>query len=152
MSDISASIFQGSSTSTTCMRENRPMRQITKRLALVAMILPLGGCGTTPKNAQDFRQAMRDGASYHVTIVESFKVARPFQDVAATLRKKSSECLAVAVNWDATNKYGNTRSGTQTFKPTFVGDSKRAELHLQRKRQGGGQVDVGAPPDGFYWA
>jgi hypothetical protein len=58
--------------------------------------------------------------------------------------------LNVSVNWSATNAYGNTRSGVHTYKPTFVANADKAELHLQRKRSGGGDVDVGAPADGFY--
>jgi len=108
----------------------------------------LGGCGTAPMNADEFRRAMKSGAPVFTT-VESYEVARPFQDVSATLRKKSGECLAVAVNWTVRSNMGS-RSGVRTWKPTFVADSKRAELHIQRKRQGGGEIDLGGPPDGFY--
>jgi hypothetical protein len=116
--------------------------------SLIGAALFLGGCGTTPMNADEFRRAMKSGAPTFTT-VESYEVARPFQDVSATLRKKSGECLAVAVNWTVRSNMGS-RSGVRTWKPTFVADSKRAELHIQRKRQGGGEIDLGGPPDGFY--
>jgi hypothetical protein len=124
----------------------------TSGLALVAVALVLGGCGMAPKNAEEFRQATRDGQRYGLAAVESFEVERPFRDVSVTLQKKADECLKVAVKWSATNTYGNTRSGVRTYKPTFTANSSKAELHVQRKREGGGEVDVGSPPDGFYHA
>jgi len=117
---------------------------------LAAAALVLGGCGMAPKNAEEFRQATRDGERMGLASIETFEVERPFRDVTATLQKKVDECLKVDVNWTARNSYGNTRSGVQSYKPTFVATTSKTELHLQRKRSGGGQVDVGSPPDGFY--
>jgi hypothetical protein len=122
--------------------------------ALVGIALVLGGCGSmgAPKNAEEYRQATRDGSRYGLATVDAFEVERPFREVSSTLQRKSDECLKVAVNWSATNSYGNTRSGVHKYKPTFVNGSNKAELHIQRTRSGGGDIDVNAPPGGFYHA
>lgn len=118
--------------------------------ALIAAVFAVAGCGTAPKNAQEFRQATRDGVRLGLTSMETFDVERPLREVSSILQRKANECLNVSVRWSATNTYGNTRSGVHTYKPTFVANTDRAELHLQRKRSGGGDVDIGAPADGFY--
>lgn len=120
------------------------------RLMLTGAALVLAGCNMAPKNADEFRQATRDGVRLGVASVETFEVDRSLREVSSTLQRKASECLNVSVNWRATNAYGNTRGGVHTYKPTFLANANKAELHVQRKRTGGGDVDVGAPADGFY--
>lgn len=121
------------------------MSKIRNGLALMACTLLLLGCAT-PKNAGEFRRATRGGP---FKLVETFEVARPFQDVSSTLRKKAGECLAVTVNWGAVStKYVNKRSGTNTYKPTFIASPKKAELHVQLKRSA--VTEIGSPPDGNY--
>lgn len=115
----------------------------------IAMAFLLGGCasGGAPKNADDFRQQVSSRGPFK--IVDSFEVARPFGDVATTLRKKTDECLQVRMNWQTT---GATiaRSGTHTYKPTLIVNKNKAELHVQMKRVGGGVHELGAPPEGYY--
>jgi hypothetical protein len=120
------------------------------RLALLGVAFVIAGCNMAPKNADEFRQATRDGVRLGLTSVETFEVDRPLREVSASLQRKANECLNASVKWSATNAYGNTRSGVHTYKPTFVANADKAELHVQRKRSGGGDVDVGAPADGFY--
>lgn len=120
------------------------------QLTLIAAAFVLGGCNMAPKNADEFRQATRDGVRLGLASVETFEVDRPLREVSSTLQRKASECLNGSVKWSATNAYGNTRSGIHTYKPTYVANAGKAELHVQRKRSGGGDVDVGAPADGFY--
>ena len=116
-----------------------------RSMLLIAFALLLGGCAT-PKNAEEFREKTRNGP---FKFVETFEVSRPFNDVSATLRKKASECLAVSIDWTAEfGRYRNKRSGTDTYKPTFTSNSKRAELHLQLKRSA--VTEIGSPPDGNY--
>ena len=124
-----------------------------KRLPLIAVALLLVGCGTMPQNAEEYRQqtlqAKRAGLGIFGVSAETFEVARPFQEVSSTLQKKSGECLARTIRWTATSaQYINTRSGVDTFKPTFIAKSNRAELHVQLKRSA--VHEVGAPPDGSY--
>lgn len=127
------------------------MEKKKARLQLVGVALLVAGCGMAPKNADEFRQATRDGLRLGLTSMETFEVDRSLRDVSSTLQRKAGECLNVTVNWSATStKYGNTRSGMHTYKPTFRAAADKAELHVQRKRAGGGDIDVGAPPDGFY--
>jgi len=124
------------------------------KAALIAGALVLGGCGGMPKNAEEFRnftlertRALGSGPLGGVP-KDTFEVERSFREVSSTLQKKSDECLKVAVRWNATNSYGNTRSGVDTFKPTFIAGPNKAELHVQLKRSA--VTEVGAPPDGAY--
>ena|SRR5258706_8528832 len=130
-----------------CMSRNM------RRLVLIAGALVLGGCGGMPKNAEEFRQF----SVKRVSVVgwmpglvpkETFEVERPFREVSSTLQKKANECLKVVVRRTGTDKYGYTRSSVDTFKPTFIASSGKAELHVQLKRSA--VVEVGAPPDGAY--
>lgn len=122
-------------------------------LPLIAVAFLLVGCGTMPQNAEEYRQQMvqgkRAGLGMLGVSVDTFEVARPFQEVSSTLQKKARECLARTIKWTATSaQYFNTRSGVDTFKPTFIAKSNRAELHVQLKRSA--VHEVGAPPDGSY--
>jgi len=117
-------------------------------LVLIAVALALGGCGGMPKNAEEFRQFSVERARVvgwmpGLVPKETFEVERPFREVSSTLQKKANECLKVAIQW-ATNR----GSGVNTYKPTFVADPNKAELHVQLKRSA--VVEVGAPPDGSY--
>ncbi len=130
------------------------MMRNKRGLALMAVVLVLGGCGGMPKNAEEFRQytlertrVLGSGALGGVP-KETFEVERPFREVSSTLKKKSDECLKVVITGTSTNKYGNTWTGVSTFKPTFTTSSSKAELHVQLKRSE--VVEVGAPPDGAY--
>jgi hypothetical protein len=123
---------------------------------LIGIALVLGGCSMGAlKNAEEFRQATRDGLMYGMgamgVSIETFEVERPVREVSSTLQRKADECLKVAIRWSATNQDGTTRSGVHTWKPTFVNGSDKAELHLQRSRSGG-DIDGNAPPGGFYRA
>src|SRR2546427_13129762 len=100
-------------------------------LALTAVVLTLGGCGGMPKNAEEFRQFTLERTRVLGALSvpkETFEVERPFRDVSSTLQKKADECLKVAIKWTVTNSYGNTRSGVDTFKPTFITGPTKAEL------------------------
>jgi len=121
------------------------------KLAVIAAALVLGGCGGMPKNAEEFRQFTleRTRVLGAMSVAkETFEVERPFREVSSTLQKKANECLKVVVRRTGTDKYGFTRSSVDTFKPTFIASSGKAELHVQLKRSA--VVEVGAPPDGAY--
>lgn len=123
-------------------------------LSLIAAALLLGGCAGAPKNAEEFRELVREGARYNLKIIESLEVARPFPDVSSTLRQKTDECLRVrmAAQGTARGSVGAfvPRTVTHTYKPTFIAMANKAELHVQMKKAGGGTHELGAPPDGYY--
>ncbi len=124
-----------------------PLKHKTLLFCLAVLIsgCAVGGVGGPPQNAEDLRELVRHSP---FKSVESFEVARSFQDVTSTLRKKNQECLAVIVNWQCTNCLFGSK-GTITFKTTFMAKPNRTELHLQKKGGGGGS-EIGAPPDGPY--
>ena len=114
-------------------------------LPFIVIVWLLGGCAT-PQNAEEFRQWTSDSP---FKLLETYEVARPFQDVSSTLRKKAKECLAITINW--TIDYGilhPNRKGIDTYKPTFIANPKRAELHVQLNRSA--VTAIGSPPDGPY--
>ena len=120
-------------------------------LALTAVVLTLGGCGGMPKNAEEFRQFTLERTRVLGSLSvpkEAFEVERPFREVSSTFQKKADECLKIVIKGTSTDKYGYTRTGFSTFKPTFIGNSSKAELHVQLKRSS--VTEVGAPPDGAY--
>ena len=123
-------------------------RKIAFALAVGAS---LGGCGSLsqPMSAGEFRQTI--GGSSLGTVM-SFDVARPYQQVTETLRKKANECLAVSTTSSGTVFQGNmaTReTSSSTYKPTLSATAQGLELAVQ--------VDFGAhttiqkkPDGGFY--
>ena len=115
-------------------------------LALVCAVLLTGCAGVgSPNNADEFRKSTQTApAMFGKT--KTFEVSRSYNDVSDTLRKKSDECLNVAINWSNSN--GN--SGLVTYKPTFRASSTRAELHIQRKSEGGRHIVIGEPENGSY--
>jgi hypothetical protein len=118
-----------------------------KGLLLIAVALLFSGCAM-PKNAEEFRQQIRAAPGF-AKIMDTFEVERPFKDVSATLRKKSDECLKVAINWSVqTSGQLNTRSGVDTYIPIFVSSANKAELHIRFKLES--VIEVGSPPDGTY--
>lgn len=121
-----------------------------RMLTLGTFALLLSGCGGMPKNAEEFRQgALNSPFKNTFNLVETYEVARPFPDVSATLQKRAKECLALTYDWTVNDRrYVNTRSGTTTYKPTFIASAKRAEVHVQKKSTG--TIEIGAPEAGGY--
>jgi hypothetical protein len=123
-----------------------------RNLAL-ALILgsALGGCGSLgqPMSAAEFRHTIGGSSLGSVT---SFDVARPYQQVVDTLRKKATECLAVTATSSGTVFQGSmaTRETSHSvYKPTVSVTEQALELAVQ--------VDFGAhttiqkkPEGGFY--
>jgi len=116
----------------------------------LALCTTLCGCGSIqPMNPAEFRQAI-GGSSFGT--VDSFDVARPYQQVVDTLRKKANECLAVTTTSSGTVFQGNMamrETSTSVYKPTVSVTGQALELAVQ--------VDFGAhttiqkkPDGGFY--
>lgn len=119
-------------------------RVSVRMLPLIAITMLVIGCAA-PQNAEEFRQLTLKSPFKRS---DTYEVVRTFSEVSSTLQKKAKECLAVSYDWTAEyGQYRNTRSGTTTYKPTFVANSKRAELHVQLNDS---TIVVGAPPDGAY--
>ena len=115
-------------------------------LLLLAVALLFSGCAM-PKNAEEFRQFTQSAPGF-AKIMDTFEVERPFRDVSATLRKKYDECLKVEIHWSAKTLGITTDTDVDTYKPTFVANASRAELHVQLQRSN--VTEVGSPPDGSY--
>ena len=110
---------------------------------LVSLVAGCAGIGA-PQNAEEFRKVARMAPSM-LNKARTFNVSRSFNDVSATLRKKSAECLNVAYEWHSSNG----RHGVVTFKPTFIADRSHAELDVQRKSEGGvKEIVIGGVPEG----
>ncbi len=118
-------------------------------LLIVFVAALLAGCTGWPQNASEFREQSRMGP---INRVSTFDVARPLAEVAATMRKQSSQCLSIRIKLTAVNPLGmKSDAGSITYKPTFISHANRAELHLQRKPEGTNEHLMGdVPPGGAY--
>lgn len=105
------------------------------------------GCATqAPQTAEEFRKAV-PGAFMAKT--ETFEVARPFRDVAATFQKRAPECLEVMVQTTSQTATSCQVIGT-AYKPTVVVTGERAELHVQQDHKHGVLKVYTEPPGGHY--
>jgi hypothetical protein len=120
------------------------LRQGRIGLLLVTAVFLLSGCGV--KTADEYRHAVRVSCFLFST-VDSFEVERPFADVTTMLKKKTKECLDVTVRLICTNCIGGGES-KHIFRPTFIANPDRTEVHLQLKRTE--VIAIGAPPEGAY--
>ncbi len=119
-------------------------KQIHTFLVILILSLVTGCAGMGyPQNAEDLRKSARMAPSM-LNKVRTFDVSRPFNEVSATLRKKSAECLNVSYEWHDSKG----RHGIVTFKPTFIADKSHAELHVQKKTEGGTEIVIGGVPEG----
>lgn len=111
--------------------------------ALLAAAL-LAGCVSFPQTAQEFREQI-PGATFGQK--KTFEASRPFREVAKTFQAKAPECLNVSVRTVAqtATSYQNILA---TYKPTVLVSAQRAELHVQRRYQGGGVIVLGKQPEG----
>lgn len=118
-------------------------RPLLYTITLFTFVSTLSGCAGMgePMNATEFREVVRKAP---LKVHESREVARPFKEVSKTLRERSSECLNITIKWKS-----NRASGLTTFKPTYIGDARHAELHVQRKMEG--EKIIGKhPAEGTY--
>lgn len=119
--------------------------------SMIPLLLAVGvlsaGCATRhPQTAEEFRR-MAPVATFMKK--ETFEVARKFDDVARTFKRKASECLNVTIR---------TTSQTTTsyqvivaaYRPTVLVTRQRAELHVQQDYKSGVLI-VGQPPAGGFY-
>lgn len=111
----------------------------------------LQGCAAMvqPANPVEFRSAVKNSS---LATFESVEAARPYRQVADTLRKKANECLAVTAESSGPVFQGNmlmTEHSRSVYKPTVTETEAGMELALQ--------VDFGSrttpqkvPEGGFY--
>lgn len=122
---------------------------IYRLLPAIILAAAISGCGTMPKNADEFR---RMAPRSSMIKLEQFEVNRPFRQVARTFRQRADTCLRIRVT---TNTSGGYRSHAMTFKeeylPTTRVTKRRAELHIQNHIEGTNLVKVHKEPEGGYY-
>lgn len=111
----------------------------------------LYGCAALdqPMSPSEFREGVKKSS---MAAVESFDAARPYGQVADTLRKKANECLAVTVETSASVYQGTflvRERSRAIYKPTVTVTKEATELTLQ---VGHGKANPfqKEPPDGYY--
>ena len=121
------------------------MKKFLLRASGVACLL-LQACGGMPQSAEEFRKAV-PGAM--MTKSESYEVARPFKDVAATFQRKAPECLNNAVRTisQTSTSYQNILT---EYRGTAVLGPERAELHVQQLHKTGVLYPSKPPEGGVY--
>ncbi len=97
---------------------------------------------------EEFRQAGKSSASFSTS--DSFQVARPFADVAETIKKKAYECLSYDIG--STNRpligVGSSTHYYGRAKPTVTISKNRLELAFQIKYE---HTVTKVPDDGYYY-
>lgn len=118
-------------------------------LPAIILAAAISGCGTMPRNADEFRH-MAQGSS--MIKVEHFEVDRPFRQVARTFRQRADQCLRVRVTTNSSGGYG---SHPTTFKEDYLPTTRitrnRAELHVQNHIEGTNLIKVHKEPEGGYY-
>lgn len=121
------------------------MNRVAFALACLASVW-LAGCISHPQTAEEFRKAVPGAFSAEV---ETFEVARSFDDVANTFKEMAPACL---------NKRIKTTSRTHmsyqvivtAYKPTVLVTGDKAELHVQQHHEAG-VLNVSKEPEGGYY-
>jgi hypothetical protein len=120
-----------------------------KTISLFVMVLPvlgITGCGSMPRTAEEFRQAV-PGA--FMAGVETFEVERPFKDVAATFQKMAPKCLDTRIQTTSQTSTSYQVIVTK-YNPTVIVSKNRAELHVQQIHEKGVVAVYEMPPKGYY--
>lgn len=108
--------------------------------------LLLQACAPMPQTAEEFRKAV-PGSSFAKS--DTYEVARPFRQVAATFQRKAAECLKVSVR--TVSRTGTSYQNILTeYTPTVVVNGERAELHLQQLHKTGVVYPSKPPAGGIY--
>lgn len=102
-------------------------------LSVIGVTVLLAGCGVTgpiPQTAEEYRRViLADG---YGTQFDTYVVDQPYSKVAATLKTKSKECLAVKMTSTRCMTGGrNCKVLDNFFTPTIAGGANKTELHLQ---------------------
>jgi len=130
------------------------------RVLMLLLVATLAGCAVSwPQNPQEFRERAKNGP--HQDLVDNIEVSRPLAEVSAALRRQSAACLnqkvtlKVAVGGRDANGISHggpvRKAGTATYKSTFSGRGRGAEVAVQRKVESTNQFEVGdVPEDGAY--
>lgn len=122
----------------------------------IAIGLVVGGglCGCAaldqPASPAEYRSAVKSSS---LAVVESVDAARPFQQVADTLKKKANECLAITAVSSGPVFQGNTvvTENTRTvYKPTVTVTDSSLELAVQADFGSHTTPFQKVPHGGFY--
>src|SRR5262245_19783635 len=118
------------------------------KLAVVLGMLWLGGCGIShPQTAAEFRVAV---AGTQMATKETLEVSRPLAQVAASLQRLASDCLAKTIRTTEHQPMVSYQVLTSTYKPTVHVTATGAELHVQLSHRGN-VIHVSKEPDGGYF-
>lgn len=116
-----------------------------RTLTLACAAALLAGCAGNPKTPEAFREAARSG---HLLTKkpESFVVDRPFAAVAATFRKRASDCLDFQLHTQRkpTIGFASSPRHTATSMSTLLVHGQKMELYLQVHAKG----NLAYEPDG----
>ena len=108
------------------------------KVAVATLSVALLGLGCVmftgmPMTPEAFREAVRGGAMF--TEVRNFEAARSLRRAVATVEKKARECFNVVVETTSSSNMSYSHY-TNTYTPSVVKGTGRAELHLQQKTRG----------------
>lgn len=115
---------------------------------LIAATSLFSGCiDKMPQTADEFRQALTDGA--FMTEIETYEVNRSVNDIGETFKKYAPKCLDITL--ETTSQTSTSYQYIVTkYTPTVVANENRTELHLQEKHEKGVMAVYEEPPAGHY--
>lgn len=127
-----------------------------KRLGITIFIITLlSACavGKTPQSGSEYRKAVVGGA--HGTRIDTYVVNRPYSKIAKIIKKKAKECLNKTIterHCTSTTSSTNCQDSAIIYTPTIRSDSRKTELHMQRRTEPESGIYLGGKPPatGFY--
>jgi hypothetical protein len=108
-------------------------------LACVSTVL--AGCATKTYSPSEYRQEVRNykGMFSSLVVYETVDLARPYQQLSDTVRRKSKECLDATVESSGMVKHGTywvRETSRVTYKPIFTVGKGKTELTVQGEGTG----------------
>lgn len=118
-----------------------------RRLSPVASVLLCSACFSMPQTADEFRQAVPGSFSAKH---QSYELDRSYARIGASLRRRASECLNVAVEVTTTG-HSSASHWIDEYKPTVIVGKQRTELHLQQHKKQANLFKPHKEPEGGYY-
>lgn len=116
-----------------------------RTLAMLIFLGLIAGCASTPRNADEWRQHVLDGAA--MTTIKGQEVNRPFSVVYDDIKANAVKCLNVTVTGTSSTRYGHmTESVPYHTTVTKTGDTT-GQLVVQQNKK----IPANPMPEGGYF-
>ena len=121
-------------------------RSVFLAIAFFNIFFLLGCAGTMPQTAEEFRKAV---PTTFMAKVETFRVDRPFMDVAKTFQSMAPKCLDVRIK-TISDTYQSHQVIVAKYTPTVIVSEEKAELYVQERHEAGVLAVYKEPEKGHF--